>query len=278
MNTDVLQKRIRLPELREKVTSPEAAAEYIKDGMKVGMSGFTLAGSVKSVPHAIVKRAATHPLKISVVTGASLGNDVDSAMANAGIMSKRAPFQTDRTLRNAINRGEVMYVDNHLSETGEQLRKQQVKKVDVAILEAVSITENGEIIPTASVGNNEIFAETADKVIIELNLSYPLEMEGAHDIYCATHFPTAVPINIMKPSDRAGSIGIRIPPEKIAAIVITDEMDTPSQNLPPDAETAQIAGHLIEFFKNEIKQGRLTESRVHCRLALALSPTLLCPV
>ena len=34
MNTDVLQKRIRLPELREKVTSPEAAAEYIKDGMK----------------------------------------------------------------------------------------------------------------------------------------------------------------------------------------------------------------------------------------------------
>lgn len=260
MNTDVLQKRIRLPELRKKVTSPEAAAEFIKDGMKVGMSGFTLAGSVKSVPHAIVKRAATHPLKISVVTGASLGNDVDSAMANAGIMSKRAPFQTDRTLRNAINRGEVMYVDNHLSETGEQLRKQQVKKVDVAILEAVSITENGEIIPTASVGNNEIFAETADKVIIELNLSYPLEMEGAHDIYCATHFPTAVPINIMKPSDRAGSIGIRIPPEKIAAIVITDEMDTPSQNLPPDAETAQIAGHLIEFFKNEIKQGRLTES------------------
>ena len=37
-------------------------------------------------------------------------------------------------------------------------------------------------------------------------------------------------------------------------------MDTPSQNLSPDAETAQIAGHLIEFFKNEIKQGRLTES------------------
>ena len=169
------------------------------------VGGFTLAGSVKSVPHAIVKRAATHPLKISVVTGASLGNDVDSAMANAGIMSKRAPFQTDRTLRNAINRGEVMYVDNDLSETGEQLRKQQVKKVDVAILEAVSITENGEIIPTASVGNNEIFAETADKVIIELNLSYPLEMEGAHDIYCATHFPTAMPINIMKPK-RSGRL------------------------------------------------------------------------
>ena len=126
MNIDVLQKRIRLPELRNKVTSAEAAAEHVKDGMTVGMSGFTLAGCVKSVPHAIAKKAATHPLKISVITGASLGNDVDSALTNAGVMARRSPFQTDRTLRNAINRGEIMYVDNHLSETGEQLRRQQV--------------------------------------------------------------------------------------------------------------------------------------------------------
>lgn len=47
MNIDVLQKRIRLPELRNKVTSAEAAAEHVKDGMTVGMSGFTLAGCVK---------------------------------------------------------------------------------------------------------------------------------------------------------------------------------------------------------------------------------------
>lgn len=32
MNIDVLQKRIRLPELRNKVTSAEAAAEHVKDG------------------------------------------------------------------------------------------------------------------------------------------------------------------------------------------------------------------------------------------------------
>ena len=260
MNIDVLQKRIRLPELRKKVTSAEAAAEHVKDGMTVGMSGFTLAGCVKSVPHAIARKAATQPLKISLLTGASLGNDVDSALTNAGVLARRSPFQTDRTLRNAINRGEIMYVDNHLSETGEQLRRQQVKPVDVAIIEAVSITESGEIIPAASVGNNEIFAEQAKKVIVEVNLAYSLEMEGAHDIYCARHFPNAEPIGIMSPRDRIGTIGISIPPEKIVAIVISDEMDTPSQNLPPDAETAQIAGHLIDFFKNEIRHGRLTNS------------------
>ena len=260
MNIDVLQKRIRLPKLREKVTSAEAAAEYVKDGMTVGMSGFTLAGCVKSVPHAIARKAVGQPLKISLITGASLGNDVDSALTNAGVLARRSPFQTDRTLRNAINRGEVMYVDNHLSETGEQLRRQQVKPVDVAIIEAVSITESGEVIPTASVGNNEIFAAQADKVIIEVNSAYSLDMEGAHDIYCASHFPEAAPIGILSPKDRVGSTGIRIPPEKIVAIVLTDEMDTPSQNLPPDEETAEIAGHLIEFFKNEIRHGRLTQS------------------
>lgn len=260
MNRDVLQKRIRLPKLIEKITSADVAAEYVKDGMTVGMGGFTLAGSVKVVPHAIAKKAATNPLKLSVITGASLGNDVDSALTTAGVLARRSPFQTDRTLRSAINRGEVMYIDNHLSETGEQLRRKQVKPIDVAIIEAVSITENGEIIPTASVGNNEIFAEQAEKVIVEINLAYSLEMEGAHDICTASHFPEARPISIMSPRDRAGAIGIRIPPEKIVAIVITNEMDTPSQNQPPDEETAQIAGHLIEFLKNEIKLGRLTNS------------------
>lgn len=260
MKTDELFQRIRLPELRDKITTPERAAEYIQDGMVVGVSGFTLAGCVKSVPHALIKKAQKSPLKITLLSGASLGNDVDSALTNAHILARRSPFQTDRTLRNAINHGEVMYIDNHLSETGEQLRKGQVRPVDVAILEAISITENGEVIPAASGGNNEIFAEQAKHVIIELNSAYSLDLEGAHDFVCAKHFPDAAPINIMTPGDHIGSIGVKIPPEKIVAIVLTNELDTPSQNLPPDAETAQIAGHLIEFFKNEIKHGRLTQS------------------
>ena len=44
MNSDVLKERIRVPSLRAKVVSADAAAEYITDGMLVGMSGFTLAG------------------------------------------------------------------------------------------------------------------------------------------------------------------------------------------------------------------------------------------
>ncbi len=259
MNSDILKERIRVPSLRAKVTTADAAAEYITDGMLVGMSGFTLAGGGKSVPHAIARKAKENPMKISLYTGASLGNDVDEALSEAHALSHRGPFQTSRTLRNAINRGELMYIDSHLSETAEIIRRRG-QHMEVAILEAISITEDGMVIPTTSVGNNEVFAQMADKVIIEINLAYSLAMEGAHDVVYFDRYPNAAPIGIMKPSDRIGEIGIRIPFEKIVAIVVTNGMDTPSANLPPDAETEQIAGHLIEYFLREIKQGRLTSS------------------
>ncbi len=257
MNNDILKERIRVPSLRAKVTSAEAAAEYVKDGMLVGMSGFTLAGGAKSVPLAIARKAETNPMKISLYTGASLGNGVDEALAAAHALDHRGPFQTSRDLRNAINRHELYYVDSHLSETAEVIRRRG-QQMQVAILEAISITEDGMVVPTTSVGNNEIFAQMADKVIIEINLAYSLAMEGAHDVAYFDRYPTATPLNIMSPSDRIGEIGIRIPEDKIVAIVITNEMDTPSANLPPDEGTEQIAGNLIEYFKREIKQGRLT--------------------
>jgi succinyl-CoA:acetate CoA-transferase len=39
--------RIRLASLHDKVISAEQAAEFIQDGMTVGMSGFTRAGEAK---------------------------------------------------------------------------------------------------------------------------------------------------------------------------------------------------------------------------------------
>ena len=263
MKDDVLGKRLRLPKLREKLMSADEAAKFVSAGMTIGMSGFTLAGSAKGVPHAIARRPDARQLKLTLLTGASLGNDVDSALTNAGALYKRSPFQTDRTMRDAINRGEIMYVDAHLSETSERLRRKQIAPVDIAIIEAAAITETGAIVLTASVGNSDFFAMQAEKVIIEINLAYSLDLEGAHDIYSPEkypQFPNGAPIGIMAPHDRIGSTTIQIPPEKIVAIVITDEWDTPSANLPPDAETQQIANHLVEFFKGEIKQGRLTES------------------
>jgi succinyl-CoA:acetate CoA-transferase len=268
MKTEYLD-RIRCASLRARVTGAAEAAKWIKDGMTVGMSGFTRAGDVKLVPAALAERARHEPLKITLLTGASLGNDTDKLLTEAGALSRRMPFQVDPVLRAAINRGEVMYIDQHLSETVEQLRSRHIKPVDVAVVEAVAITETGAIVPTTSVGNSASFAILADKVIVEINLAQATSLEGLHDIWIPPQRsmrdspamrPVREPIPIMSVEQRAGTPFIDIPAEKIVAIVISDQPDSTSSVLPPDFETAAIAGHLVRFFENEIGAGRLTSS------------------
>ena len=167
------QDRIRMPSLLNRVMSADEAAGLIQDGMVVGMSGFTRAGDAKDIPVALARRAQQQPLKITLITGASLGHDSDKILVEAGVLARRMPFQVDTTLRAAINRGEVMFTDQHLSETVEFLRAGQYGDLDVAVLEAVAITEDGGIVPSSSVGNSASFAILAKKIIIELNLAQP---------------------------------------------------------------------------------------------------------
>ena len=131
------------------------------------------------------------------------------------------PFQSDPGLRRAINAGEVMFIDQHLSETVEQLRTHELAGPDIAVVEATAITEEGGIVPTTSVGNSASFAILAPKVIVEINTAQPLAFEGLHDIYIPTYRPTRMPIPIVTPDSRIGLPYIPIPPEKIAAIVLT---------------------------------------------------------
>ncbi|WP_417678761.1 acetyl-CoA hydrolase/transferase family protein [Pseudodonghicola sp.] len=252
--------RVRNSALLDRIVSPEEAALLIKDGMMVGMSGFTRAGEAKAVPMALAARAKTEPLKITLVTGASLGNDLDKTLAEAHVLSRRMPFQADPALRKAINAGEVMFVDQHLSETVEMLRTRQIGPVDVAVIEAVAITEQGGIVPTTSVGNSASFAILAEKVIVEINLSQSTQLEGLHDIYIPTHRPVRMPIPVVSPESRVGVPFIPIDPNKIAAIVITEKLDSSSTILPPDDGTRAIAGHLSDFLQNEVKRGRLSNS------------------
>lgn len=250
--------RIRHKGLRDLVVSADQAAALIKDGMVLGMSGFTRAGEAKAVPLALAERAKREPLKITLMTGASLGNDLDKTLAEAHVLSRRIPFQSDPALRRAINAGEVMFIDQHLSETVEQLRTRQIPGVDLAIIEAVAITEEGGIIPTTSVGNSASFALLAPKVIVEINISQPLTLEGMHDIFIPTYRPARMPVPVVSPQSRIGLPYIPILPERIAAIVISQKHDSASNILEPDEDTRAIAGHLTEFFKHEVAQGRLT--------------------
>lgn len=249
--------RIRRSELHSKVMSAKEASEFIKDGMTVGMSGFTRAGEAKAVPKALAERVKKHPMKINLMTGASLGNDLDKVLTESGALARRMPFQVDSTLRKAINNGEVMFIDQHLSETVEQLRNKQLTKPDIAVIEAVAITEEGHIVPTTSVGNSASFAIFAKKVIIEINMLHDPKLEGLHDIYIPSYRPTRTPVPLVKVDDRIGSTAIPIDPAKIVGIVFTNQSDSFSTVTDPDDETALIAKHLVNFFKEEVAQERI---------------------
>ncbi|REG50940.1 succinyl-CoA:acetate CoA-transferase [Paraburkholderia sp. BL6669N2] len=255
----MFEDRVRLPLLRSKITTAEEAASLIREGMTVGTSGFGAAGDCKVVPRALADRAVREGLRITLMTGASGGYDSDGVLAEAKAIRRRIPYQSDKTLRNQINAGEVMFFDLHLSEMAEQLRDGHLGPVDVAIIEAIAVTEDG-IVPTMSVGNSAVFAALAKQVIVEINLEMPLALEGLHDVYAPGPRTHRWPIPITSTEQRIGLPYIPVDREKIAAIVITHKRDSPNNVQPPDAETMQIAGHLNEFLANEVKTGRLQSS------------------
>ncbi|MFD1040108.1 acetyl-CoA hydrolase/transferase family protein [Virgibacillus byunsanensis] len=252
--------RIQDPRLQKRVVSAEEAASWIQDGMTLGLSGFTRAGDVKAVPTALINRAEKgEKFKVNVFTGASLGSDIDKMFAEVGIINKRLPFQADATMRKKINQGEHLFVDHHLSHTSELVRSNVIETIDYAILEAISITDDGMVIPTTSIGNSLAFAENAKSIIIEINLAQPVLLEGLHDLYSPGKQGERDPIPLTKVHDRIGTTGIPIDWEKVQGIVFTNQVDSPSTILPPDYETEIMAKHLIEFLRKEVDSGRLTK-------------------
>lgn len=251
--------RIRLKSLHDRVVTADEAASWIEDGMTLGFSGFTLSGDPKSIPSALVKRSENgEDFKVNVYTGASLGDKTDGAMARAGILNRRLPFQANRDMRARINANEFAFLDQHLSHTAEYVRQGVMPKIDYAVLEAFSIEEDGTIIPTTSVGNSPIFAETADHIILEINTAQP-DFTGMHDIYTPGEQGERQPLQIMSSSDRIGDKGIKVDPEKIKGIVFTNRLDDPSPTVGPDEDTETMAAHLIDFLREEVKAGRLTK-------------------
>ena len=262
MDQEKVKKRIRIPGLHSKIMSAAQAADFIKDGMVVGMSGFTRAGDPKQIPFEFAKIAEGGKRKIYLMTGASLGADVDGSMARAGAIAKRTPFMSDRDMRTAINKGEVAYYDLNLGDLAPMIRRKQLPDPDIAVVEATAIREDGVIIPTTSAGSTDVFLEKAKQILLEINLAVPDGLEGVHDIYVpqTRGMPGPAAIPIMDVMDRAGSVGVKIDPAKIVGIVLTNQLDSASENVLADPAQDKMAVNLRNFFLGEIKAGRMTES------------------
>ena len=252
--------RIKYSPYLDRIQTPEKAALLIKNHDVLGVSGFTKAGDSKTVLPKVAERAIHEDLKVTVLSGASLGYDTDADLAKSGALYKRMPFQADPTLRKSINNHEVLYVDQHLGQTADMLQNIDIFKIDIAIIEAVSITEDGNIIPTTSVGNSPIFIDKADKVIIEINTTFPESLKGIHDIKLLKKQPHRDIIPVLHSDTRIGDDYIKVDPEKVAAIVFTQVPDSPAVISAPDEKTKAISNHILKFLEKEVDEGRLTES------------------
>lgn len=261
MDKTQLKDRIRNDKLFDVVVEAAEAAKLVQDGMIIGASGFTPSGYPKAVPLAVADRAkAGEKFKVSLYTGASIGQEVDGAWAEAGIIKKRLPYHTNATIRDSINKGDIHYLDMHLSQSTQYVNYGFLPKVDIAIVEALAITEDGHLIPTSGVGNTPSFVKQADKVIVEINLKKPMAMEGMADIVMLENPPHRKPIPIVSPGDRIGTPYIECGLDKIAAIVITDMQDK-TRPLAETTETEKKIGeNIIKFLSAEVKAGRLTKN------------------
>lgn len=255
--------RILSTALKSKIVSAEEAAAMIPSGVNVGMSGFTGAGYPKAVPHALARRIMDENLagkkfRIGVWTGASTAPELDGALAMVDGINLRLPYQSDPTVRNRINAGEMEYLDIHLSHVAQFVWFGFLGKLDIALVEVTGILEDGRLIPSSSIGNNKTWLDLADKVILEVNSWQSEKLEGMHDIYYGTALPpNRKPIPILRPDDRIGTPYLHCNSDKIIAIVETDSPDRNNPFAPPDESSRLIAEHILEFLQFEVKQGRM---------------------
>ena len=245
--------------------SGEEAAALIQPGAQIGMSGFTGSGYPKAVPMALARRITDAHLrgqkfKVNVFTGASTGPELDGALAMVGGMQMRLPYQSDPITRKLINAGEMQYTDMHLSQVGQIVEYGFLGKLDLALIEVTAILEDGRVIPSTSVGNNLAWIECAEKVILEVNSAQPMELEGMHDLYSLGKPPHRDPIPLTSVCQRIGEQYMKIPLEKVIAVVRTDTPDRSSEFKPPDENSRKIAAHIMEFLGLEVKKGRLPSS------------------
>ncbi|KAI9925034.1 hypothetical protein ASPWEDRAFT_120053 [Aspergillus wentii DTO 134E9] len=265
----LLRSRVKRPSYLSKLAKAEDLISHFPHGSYIGWSGFTGVGYPKKVPTALAdhveKNNLEGQLKYTLFVGASSGAETENRWARLNMIERRSPHQVGKEISKGINTGQIKFFDKHLSMFPSDLTygwytlNKPKNKLDVAVIEASAITEEGGIIPGASVGASPELIKMADKVIIEVNTASP-SFEGLHDIAMPELPPNSKPYLVMAPEDRIGTPYIPVDPEKVVAIVESDYPDQTQPNSPEDEGSQAIATNLIEFLKHEVNHGRLPKN------------------
>ncbi|MGE4545453.1 MAG: acetyl-CoA hydrolase/transferase C-terminal domain-containing protein [Pedobacter sp.] len=260
-----LMARIRKEDLFKKIMDPEDCIKFFKNGQNLGWSGFTTVGYPKAVPIALAefveKNSLQGQLKFNLFVGASAGTETEDRWARNNMIDRRWPYASGPALRKGVNDGKIRMGDKHLSMFAQDLKygfytRENGGRLDIAIIEASAIDEHGNIILSGAVGAAPEIIDVADRVIVEINTVLP-SFEGMHDIVPTDLPPARQVIPITNVRQRVGTPYVSVDESKILAIVESRHRDNGASLPETDSISSTIAGHIIDFFSNEVSAGRL---------------------
>ena len=271
MNIAAIERRIRAKNLLCKVTTPEKAAGFVRDGMALGIGTGTLIACPKTFFMALAKELKGKG-KVKLFTGGPIPAEVDGLLTKANLYERRFGQFGDRDLLKAANDRIFPVIDTRTGILPHHVKDGRFGKIDVAAIQAAAITEEGYIIPTTSLLDSPSYTLLADKVIVEIDTKVPEEIEGMHDIYIPEVPPNRKPIPIIHAGDRIGTPYIPVNPDKIVAIIEANVSENMPARSPIDENSKKIANYLMDFLVNEVKHKRLPDNLLPLQFGIGNIP------
>lgn len=260
--TDASEARIQadLP-----LVDPATAAAEVPANATVLVSGFGSVGYPKAVPRSLA--ASDRELSLTIVSGGSVGEEIDVDLVAAGAVERRYPYQARSTIRDAVNEGRTAFQDRNIAALGDEVQYGGLPGGDVAIVEALAVGD-GWLVPTTSIGHTPAYVESADALIVEVNSGTPRAVERFHDVYRPGRPPHREPIPLGDPGGRIGDSRIAFEREKLLAVVETDRRDEPYSFREPTATDLAIADALRGFLETEIERSPLFEESLRIQFGV----------
>lgn len=227
------------------------AIEHIPADAVLATSGFGSVGYPKAVPIALSRDERTRSL--TVITGGSVGEEIDTTLVESGAVARRFPYLGTKTARTAANTERIAFHDRHISHLSDEVQFLHLGQVDVAVVEAIAVGEDW-LIPSTSIGQSPAYVKAAESLIVELNRSHPLQLQEVHDVYSRNDPPNRGPIPLRDPTGRIGNNRIRFMPDKLVAVVETNSRDSAYELRDPTETDTAIAEHFGDFLSNEVRR------------------------
>lgn len=242
------------------VVDAETAAETIGETETVLLSGTGGVAYPKEVLRCLAN--ADRNLDLTVISGGTVGDVVDKDLVEADAIARRYPYQNQAESRDAINRGDIAFHDPHLSQYSDKV-EHFLPGDAVAIVEAIEVGEDW-FVPSLAVGPTPAYVERADRVIVELNERYPLELKELHDVYRPESPPDRKPIPLTAPDERIGTERIPMDPGKVECVVRTTDPGTQSYSFREVNDTDQsIADNFTDFLLRESRDVDAYSDTIH---------------